>query len=247
MSGVDRAEAHRRVEALYHALDATQGVNDPDRNAAALEAAFVAFKRVKETGADLVAERLGAARLARHYYRASVPWGVKAREAAAVPVARAAKDMDQDEAAAQRWIVTRYLIDNESDLPAGLVRNIAGGLLLLNVRSYAPIFRRYRVKGLPPEAGFNATRDVLIAFNVYYFAGYRGCRLDDVLLAEAHAVGDLNLNILNKTVRKLRIREGVEQSRQNGRADQLAGKPEAPPYVAFRDLEELANINRRKP
>jgi hypothetical protein len=247
MSVMTRAEALRRINAFYDDLDAMQGINDPDIEAKAREAAFASFKRVKETGAELVSERLGAARLARYYYRDSVPWGVKAREAAAVPVAPAAKDMDQDEAAAQRWVVARYLIDNESDLPAGLALNIVGGLLLLNVGSDAPIFRRYRVKGLPPDAGFNATRDVLVAFNVYYFAGYRGCSLDDVLLAEAHAIGDLNLNILNKTVRKLRIREGVEQSRQNGRADRLAGKPEAPPYVASRDLEELANINRRKP
>jgi hypothetical protein len=247
MSAITRDEAHRRIDAFYDALDATQGVNDPDRDAEAREVAFAAFKLVKETGADLVAERLGAARIERHYYRASVPWGPKAREAAAVPVAPAAKDMGQDEAAAQRWVVARYLIDNKSDLPPGLALNIAGGLLLLNVGSDAPIFRRYRVKGLPPDAGFNATRDVLVAYNVYYLAGYRGCSLDDVLLAEAHAVGDLNLNILNKTARKLRLREGLDQSRQNGRADQQAGKPEAPPYVAFRDLKELANINKLKP
>jgi hypothetical protein len=247
MNKIDREEAHRRVDAYYDALDARQAVNDPDRDAEARDAAFAAYKLVREIGADLVAERLGAARLARYYFRATVPWGVKAREAAAVPVAPAAKDIDQDEAAAQRWMVARYLIDSESDLPAGLALNIAGGLLLLNVGSDAPIFRRYRVQGLPPGAGFSATRDAFVAFHVYYLAGYRDCSLEDVLLAEAHAVGGLNANILNKNVRKLRIGPGVAQSRQNGRSDRMAGVPEASPYVSVIDLAELANINKRKP
>ena len=102
MSKIDRAEALRRVNDYYDKLEAVVGVNDPDRDAKARDAAWDAFTGVREIGAPLVAERLGAARLANREYRAEIPWGEKAREAAAKPFAKGSMGMDQHEAACCR-------------------------------------------------------------------------------------------------------------------------------------------------
>jgi hypothetical protein len=245
MTIVDRAEAHRRVDSYYDALDALQGVNDPAQDPAARNAAYNDYVRVREIGAPLVAERLAAARLDRHWLHPGVSWGPVAREYATAPVAPAAKDMDPEEAAHQRYAAARYLMDHESELPANLARNIAGGLLLLNLGSDAPIFRRYRVKGLISTSGVDNVRNFFVAILVYYLAGHRNKSLDEVMRKEAHIVGSLNVNTLNKLVRKLNIRAFVETVRDQGRADGLAGKPEAPPYVGVRDLVALARINNR--
>jgi hypothetical protein len=247
MTMIDRAEAHRRVDAYYDVLDALQGVNDPAQDAEVRNAAFDAYKRVREIGAALIAERLAAARLDRHWLHPGISWGPVAREYATEPVAPAAKDMGPEEAAHQRYTVARYLMDHESELPANLARNMAGGLLLLNLGSDAPIFRRYRVKGLVSTSGVGSVHNFFIAILVYYLAGHRNESLDEVMRKEAHIVGSLNVNILNKLVRKHNIRAFVETARDQGRADGLAGKPEAPPYVGVRDLVVLASFNSRKP
>jgi hypothetical protein len=243
---VDRAEAHRRLDAYYDALEACEGINDPDADAKAKDAAFHDYKRLDDGIAkDFLAERYGAARLSRLYLRPSSPWGEAAREAAAFPAASASSDIDQDEAAGQRWMAARLVMDFEHRLPPNVARNVAAGLLLLNLGLDAPIFRRYRIKGLKQGEGRHATRDAIVALHVYYLSGRRGSSLDEVLRAEVDKLAGLNLNILNKIVRKLGIQLTVEEARKLGRKDRLAGRPEASPFVASRDLEELTKINSR--
>ena len=120
---------------------------------------------------------------------------------------------------------------------------------MLNLGLDAPIFRRYHIKGLKRGEGRHATRDAFVALaRLADLAGYRSHLLDEVLRAEAGKLAGLNLNvnILNKIVRKLEIQPTVDEARQLGREDKLNGRPEASPFTASRDLKELARINSRK-
>jgi hypothetical protein len=198
MTMIDRDEALRRVHAYYDNLDALQGGNDPDRDTEARDAAFDAYKLVREIGAPLVAERLGAAHLSRHYYRAGAPWGAEARKFAAVVAAT--KDMDQDEAAAQRWMLARYLMDVAgSDLDPQLARNFVGALHALNLGDLPSLMSPYRVKGLQRGVP-KATINFFSAMLVYYLAGYRGCSLDKVLLDETDTFNGMGRDTLNSIV-----------------------------------------------
>jgi hypothetical protein len=245
MTMIDRAEAHRRVDVYYDALDALQGVNDPDSDAKARDAAFDAYKRVREIGTRLVAERLGAARLSRHYYRAGVPWGDKAREAAAVPVTQAAKDMDQDVAAAQRWMLARYLMDVAgSDLDPQLVRNFVGAFHGLNLGASPALTSPYRQKGLQNGVTPKATINFFSAVLVYYLAGYRGDTLDEVLIKETDTFNGMGRDALNSIVARLGIAATVAVAREQGRGDKAAGRPEQSPFVNALDLLALGQLRK---
>jgi hypothetical protein len=212
-------------------------LNDPDSQERAKETSFLAYQWLDDGIAkDFLAERYGAARLARLYLRPSSPWGGAAREAATLPAQPASFDMDQDEVAQQRWMTARLIMDFAHRLPPHVADNMAAGLLLLNLGLDAPIFRRYHIKGLKRGEGRHATRDAIVALHVYYLAGYRSHSLDEVLRAEAGRFAGLNLNvnILNKIVRKLGIQPTVDEARKLGREDKLNGRPEASPFGARR-------------
>jgi hypothetical protein len=249
MTHVSRQEALQLVNDYYDSLEAGEGLNDPDSQEKAKETSFAIYQRLDDGIAkDFLIERYGAARLARWYLRPAGGWGEAAREAGSFPATPASADMDQDEAAQQRWMAARLIMDFEHRLPPNTALNVVAGLLLLNLGSDSPIFRRYRLKGRGGGAGYDATRDLNIAVHVYYLAGWRGASLDDVLRAEAEKLAGviLNGNILGKIVRKLGIQPMVEDARKLGREDKLRGRPEISPFIASRDIEELARINNRK-
>lgn len=245
MSKIHRAEALRRVNDYYDKLEAVEGVNDPDRDAKARDAAWEAYKRVREIGAPLVAERLGAARLANREYRDEIPWGEKAREAAAKPFAKGSMGMDQHEAAAQRRVLTRYLLDVAcSDLDPQLVYNFASAFHALNLGFSPSIVAPYRVQGLKKGSAPKATFHFFAATLVYYLHGYRGCTIEKVLLDETDTFGGMSRDALNTIIARLGISESVAKAREIGRADNAAGRPEQSPFVHTLDLIALRQMRK---
>jgi hypothetical protein len=233
-----------RFRRFVAALDACYAVNEPDRKEEARETAFVAFRDVMAIAFDLIAERLGAARLSRRYFRPRSSWGEEARKAASHAVAPASKDMDKDEVAAQRWITAKFATDFEWLLPPGLARNIASAMLNLNLGMETPFTKPYRVKGLSNSLAPKATVHFATAMVVHYLSGYRDCSLERVLLDETETFRSMGTDSLKSIVRRLGIAETVHTARQMGKADRLAGLPEGLPFVLGFDLAMLAKINK---
>ena len=244
MSGIDRAEAHRRVDAFYDALDACQTVNDPDRDAEAREDAFAAYKRVRETGADLEAERQGAALLSRQYFSPAAPWGVAARKASSLVASPLSLKMDQDELAAQRWALARFILDHEDELLPNLARNAVLAMLSLNLGVHTSFTKPFRVQGLKSAGAPNATIQFFSVTLVYYLAGYRDCKIEDVLRAEMATLDGMSRDNLNTIVRRLGIASTVKEAREMGRADRAARRPEKGPFPIQVDLALLAKLRK---
>jgi hypothetical protein len=238
---IDRADAHKRLDAFLDAHEAAIGCNDPVRHAAARQAAYQTYLEVRRLGRELIDERLGAARIARAPFEPASAWGSEAEEAARHSVAPLAQ-ASQEDVMGQRRMIARYLLDHADDLPPNLAMNFIMTMHQLNIGGETPFSARLRVKGLRAGAGKKAPAELFIALWVYYLAGYRACRLDDVLHNQSLSLRDLSLNALNKIVARLGIRKIVMQARAAGDADRKAGKPEKPEYAGVYDLEQLTRL-----
>ena len=235
MTTISREEIHARLDAAFDAQETARGANDPDRAAEAKDVAFaLGMAFIKALLGDLLAERMGAARLVRAYLKPSSPWGSTAIDAARRPVAPAASNMDRNEAAQQRWMATRFLQDFEDLLPPGLARNFAGAMLGLNVGVETPLMRPLRVKGMPhkPTTHLQYARALL----AYYRAGYCGISLDQTLRDDAELFGGIGYDTLKSIVQRLRISELTAMARADGASDRASDRPVGPRYLACADF-----------
>jgi hypothetical protein len=235
MTTISREEIHARLDAAFDAQETARGANDPDRAAEAKDVAFaLGMAFIKALLGDLIAERMGAARLSRAYLQPSSPWGQTAIDAAQRPVAPAALNMDRNEAAQQRWMTTRFLQDFEDLLPPGLARNFAGAMLGLNVGVETQLMRPLRVKGMPhkPTTHLQYARALL----AYYRAGYCGISLDQTLRDDADLFGHIGYDTLKSIVQRLGIGELTAMARADGASDRASGRPVAAKYLVCADF-----------
>lgn len=163
--------------------------NTPDTHAETREAAYQTYAQLTGMlGADLIAERLGAARIARRPFEPGSAWGAEAEAAGREPVAPLStlgKLPDGGlHACTQRRMLARFLLDHSDDLPPELARNAATTLFKLNLGEVSALVKPYSVQGLKKKSGRKITGQLFIAVRLYYHAGYRDCSIDDVLQAE---------------------------------------------------------------
>jgi hypothetical protein len=228
-----------------NALDACKGVNDPDRAAETKETAFQASKVFfKSLFGDLISERLSTARLTRSFFKPSTPWSNEAIEAGRGPVAPASPNMDPDEAAAQRWMITRFLTDFEDVLQPNLGRNGAGAMLSLNLGVETPLTKPLRVKGLSRAP--TAVLQFFKALLAYYRAGYRGSSIEQILLDDAELFDGMGYETLKSIVQRLGMAEMARIAKAAGAADKAAKRPEDPEYVGCKDFIAFMSVKKGK-
>jgi hypothetical protein len=205
VKNIDREAAHRHLNFFLDAHErANVPHNTPEEHAETREAAFQAYCELRKLGADLIAERLGAARIARQPFEPGSAWGAEAEEAARVPVIRLAMLSNSPdgnlEACKQRRMLERFILDSKDDLPAELATNAAVSLAMLNLGDVSALMKPYSVRGLRKNSGKETTRKFIITARVYYHAGYRDCSIDEVLQAESDSRDKLSRDALNKFI-----------------------------------------------
>jgi hypothetical protein len=200
-------------------------------------------------GADLIAERLGAARIARRPFEPGSASGEEAEAAGrepVVPLSMLGKLPDGGLlACTQRRMLARFLLDHRGDLPPELALNAAAALFNLNLGEVSALVRPYSVRGLKKNSGRKTTRQFFIAARLYYHAGYRDHSIDDVLQAETDSGDKLSRDALNKFIQRQNLREFVETMRASGVADRLAGRPEKSALAGEYDFRQLIQLTKR--
>jgi hypothetical protein len=235
---IDPDAAYAALKAFLEAHEASIGANGPGAHAETRQRAFERFLDLLELGRDLIGERVASALIGREPFSQGSSWGDEAEAAARIPVTPL-KDMDREEAARQRRAAARILLDFERLLPPGLPHNFATSFFLANLGDITTLLKAYRVQGTPLLSGPKAVLDIVMVLRVYWLAGYRGDELAAVLRAEGPRAREMDLNTLNKIVRKHGLRPIAQKERKNGEAAKAAGKPEITPYAADYDLEQL--------
>jgi hypothetical protein len=242
---IDREAANRSLDSFLDAYERANVLhNTPEEHEETREAAHQAYCALRKLlGPDLIAERLGAARIARRPFEPGSAWGAEAEAAAREPVAPLSMlgklPNSELHACGQRRMLARFLLDHEDELSPGLARNFVVSLFLLNLGEVSALMRPYSVQGLKKNSGRKTTRDFHIAARLYYLAGYRDRPIDKVLLDESDGTDNLSRDALNKFIQRQNLRDFVEAMRASGVADRLAGKPEKCELAGVYDLTQL--------
>jgi hypothetical protein len=242
---IDPDAACAALKVFLEAHEASIGANDPSVHAETRQRAFDRLLNlIVMLGRDLIGERFASARIAREPFAEGSAWGAEAEAAARIPVEPLSKNMDRDGAAGQRRMAAQIFLDFEPLLVPGLGRNFATSMFLANLGDATPLLKPYRIQGMPLASGPKVIVDFFIVMRVYWLAGYRGKTLAEVLTAEGPPARNMDVNILNKVVRKHRLLPAVQTARRDGEAAKAADEPEIVPYAAEYDFEHLDQITR---
>jgi hypothetical protein len=251
VKNIDREAAHRHLDSfldLYERANALH--NTPEEHEETREAAHQAYCALRKLlGADLIAERLGAARIARRPFEPGSAWGNEAEAAGrkcVAPLSKLGKLPDRElHTCGQRRMLARFLLDHEDELPPGLAQNFVVSLHLLNLGDVSALMKPYSVQGLKKNSGRKTTRDFFIVGKLYYLTGYRDRPIDEVLLEESDGTDNLSRDALNKFIQRQNLGEFAREMRASGVADRLAGKPEKCELAGVYDLTQLIALAKK--
>ena len=249
MNSIDRAEKHRLLDEFLDKEAASERLfNSFETYAAAREAAYQARQALEAAlGDGLIAERLANAFDAHNQFEPGSAWGSVAA-AAYREITWTLEELKyspnaKDISCGQRRMLARFLLDNEHRLPPNFATAFAASLFMANLGELSPLFEPYSIQGLPKNRRKHVAEFFLVA-RIYYFAGYRGHTIDQVLHAESDKLGGLTKDVINKIIQRLVIQSVAVAQRKAGEADRLAGKPERSELAGNYDLDALIGLRK---
>ena len=150
--------------------------------------------------------------------------------------------MDREDAALQRRVLARFILDFAPFLPPVFAQNWVTSLFLGNLGDTTALLQILSCSGdarcVGPES---EVLDFFMVMRVYWLVWLpQRPKLDDVLTAEKANVRGMDVNVLNKIVRKLGLRAAKWSRRARmAQLQKATGEPEIVPYASAYDLEQL--------